>query len=61
MSVRVTVRMSAHPANPREPDMTKRIAAAILITLGLAAGAGAVVAAGSAAVTASAPSSYYHG
>jgi hypothetical protein len=40
--------------------MTKRIAAAILITLGLAAGAGAVTASGTAAPVAAAPQTWYH-
>lgn len=41
--------------------MTKRIIAAILIALGLAAGAGAAAASGGAATpVASAPSTWYH-
>ena len=38
----------------------KRIAAAILIALGLAAGAGAAASGGVTGTTASAPNSYYH-
>ena len=41
--------------------MTKRIAAAILIALGLAAGAGAVAASGTSAPVASAPDTHYYG
>jgi ABC-type proline/glycine betaine transport system substrate-binding protein len=40
--------------------MTKRIIAAVLIALGLAAGAGAAAASGTSAPVASAPSSWYH-
>ena len=41
--------------------MTKRIIAAILITLGAVAGAGAAATSASAATAPAAPSSWYHG
>jgi hypothetical protein len=52
---------SARPARHREPLMTaKRILAAVLIALGLAAGAGAAAASGGTVTTASPPPSWYH-
>ena len=41
--------------------MTKRIFAAVLIALGLAAGAGAVAASGTSAPVAAAPLTHYYG